>query len=279
MVLDSSLATQPPMVLTGQPMKNLQEWYESRGIANRRLIVFEGSALDELAQFLSHRGTTVILVMLGLASLMIEFMKPGLALPGVVAAICFVLVFWAGSRMSGQIDWLAVLLFLLGVMLLLMEILVIPGFGVIGLSGVILMLCSVGLVAFGHWPRSQSEWLAYGGVVAPFGWSLTGAIVLVGLFIRFLPGIPLFSNLMLHPDHPADEETAGTSVYHAERLQALLGRVGQTTADLRPAGTARFDDELIDVVSDGTYIKSGSWVVVSEVEGNRVVVHQTEESL
>jgi membrane-bound serine protease (ClpP class) len=55
--------------------------------------------------------------------------------------------------------------------------------------------------------------------------------------------------------------------------------VGQTTADLRPAGTARFDDELIDVVSDGTYIKSGSWVVVSEVEGNRVVVHQTEESL
>ena len=279
MVLDSGMATQPPTMLTGQPVKNLQEWYESRGIANRRLIIFEGSALDELAQFLSHRGTTVILVMIGLASLMIEFMKPGLALPGVVAAICFVLVFWAGSRMSGQIDWLAVLLFLLGVMLLLMEILVIPGFGVIGLSGVILMLCSVGLVAFGHWPRSQNEWLAYGGVVAPFGWSLAGAIVLVGMFIRFLPGIPLFSNLMLHPDRPADEETGITAIYHGERLQALLGRVGQTTADLRPAGTARFDDELIDVVSDGTYIKSGTWVVVSEVEGNRVVVHQTEESL
>jgi membrane-bound serine protease (ClpP class) len=99
------------------------------------------------------------------------------------------------------------------------------------------------------------------------------------MFIRFLPGIPLFSKLMLHPDRPADEETGITAIYHGERLQALLGRVGQTTADLRPAGTARFDDELIDVVSDGTYIKSGTWVVVSEVEGNRVVVHQTEESL
>lgn len=279
MTLDAALASQSPLGLSGRPVKNLQEWYELHGVANRRLVVFEGSALDELAQFLSHRGTTVLLVMIGLASLMIEFMKPGLAIPGVVAAICFVLVFWAGSRMSGQIDWLAVLLFLLGVMLLLLEILVIPGFGVVGLSGVILMLCSVGLVAFGHWPRSQGEWLSYGGVVAPFGWSLLGAIFLVGLFIRFLPGIPLFSNLMLHPDRPAAEETAGTAVYHGERLQALLGRVGQTTADLRPAGTAQFDEELIDVVSDGTYIKSGTWVVVSEVEGNRVVVHQTEGPL
>ena len=277
LALTGSMASIPPMELCGPPAAGLREWYGAKGIASTRVVVYEGSALDELALFLSHRGTTVFLVMIGLASLMVEFMKPGLAFPGVVAAVCFVLVFWAGSRVSGQIDWLAVLLFILGVILLLLEIIVIPGFGIVGLSGVVLMICSVGLVAFGHWPRSSGEWLAYGHAVAPFGWSLAGAIGLVALFFRFLPGIPVFNHLLLHPDRPAEQETSGTAIYEGERLLALLGRVGRTTTDLRPAGIARINDSLVDVVSEGTYIESGSWVVVSQVEGNRVVVHRTEE--
>ena len=160
--------------------------------------------------------------------------------------------------------------------LLLLEIIVIPGFGIVGLSGVVLMLCSVGLVAFGHWPRSAGEWLAYGHAVAPMGWSLAGAIGLVALFFRFLPGIPVFNHLLLHPDRPAEQETSGTAIYEGDRLLALLGMVGRTTTDLRPAGIARINESLVDVVSDGTYIESGSWIVVSQVEGNRVVVHRTE---
>ncbi len=276
LILTGAMASSPPMELCGPPVPGLRDWYEARGIASSRVVVYEGSALDELALFLSHRGTTVFLVMIGLASLMVEFMKPGLAFPGVVAAVCFVMVFWAGSRVSGQIDWLAILLFILGVILLLLEIIVIPGFGIVGLSGVVLMLCSVGLVAFGHWPRSAGEWLAYGHAVAPMGWSLAGAIGLVALFFRFLPGIPVFNHLLLHPDRPAEQETSGTAIYEGDRLLALLGMVGRTTTDLRPAGIARINESLVDVVSDGTYIESGSWIVVSQVEGNRVVVHRTE---
>lgn len=277
LALTGTIASSPPMELSGPPVPSLREWYEAKGIGPMRVVVYEGSALDELALFLSHRGTTVFLVMIGLASLMVEFMKPGLAFPGVVAAVCFVLVFWAGSRVSGQIDWLAILLFILGVLLLLLEILVIPGFGIVGLSGVVLMISAVGLVVFGHWPRSPGEWLAYGHAVVPFGWSLAGAIALVALFFRFLPGIPVFNHLLLHPNRPAEQETSGTAIYEGDRLMALLGRVGRTTTDLRPAGIARINDSLVDVVSDGTYIESGSWVVVSQVEGNRVVVHRTGE--
>ena len=275
-LLNGDTASAVPFELCGAPVESLRSWYETRGISSKRLVIFEGSALDELALFLSHRGTTVLLVMLGLASLMVEFMKPGLAFPGVVAAVCFLLVFWAGSRLSGQIDWLAILLFLLGVVMLLMEILVIPGFGIVGLSGVVLMLCAVGLVAFGHWPRSQGEWLAYGHAVAPLGWSLAGAIAMVALFFRFLPGIPLLNHLMLHPDRLAEQETSGTAIYEEDRMLALAGCTGRTTTDLRPAGIARIGEMLVDVVSDGAYIEAGSRVVVCQVEGNRVVVRRAD---
>lgn len=277
MFLTAETASKAPLALSGPGAPSLRDWYLERGIGAARVAVYESSALDELALFLSHRGTTVFLVMIGLASLMVEFMKPGLAFPGVLAAICFVLVFWAGSRVSGQIDWLAVLLFILGVLLLLMEVVVIPGFGIVGLSGIVLMICALGLVALGHWPRSPGEWIAYGHAVVPFGWSIAGAIAIVALFFRFLPGIPVLNHLLLHPDRPAEQETAGTAIYEGERFQALLGQTGLATTNLRPAGIVRIDGALIDVVSDGTYIGSGSRVVVTRVEGNRVVVRQAEK--
>ena len=74
------------------------------------------------------------------------------------AAICFVLFFWAHSGFN-TIGILAMLLFALGVLLVLLEVFVLPGFGVPGVTGILLMLGSIGIVAYGHWPHSSSEWI------------------------------------------------------------------------------------------------------------------------
>src|SRR5205085_8657424 len=137
--------------------------------------------LDSLADFLRDPWTSVILVMLGITCLILELKMPGVGLPGVVAAICFVLFFWAHSQLNGQIVWLAILLFVLGLVLIGLEIFVLPGFGVAGISGVLLVLASLGLVAYGHWPRSSEEWVSFGQKIGPFGISMLGSLVLVAL--------------------------------------------------------------------------------------------------
>ena len=71
--------------------------------------------LYELATFLQKPIVSIFLIMIGITCLILELKMPGVSLPGVIAAICFVLYFWAQSRqLSGQIITLAILLFILG---------------------------------------------------------------------------------------------------------------------------------------------------------------------
>jgi membrane-bound serine protease (ClpP class) len=184
------------------------------------------------------------------------------------------LFFWSHSQVSGQIVWLAFLLFLLGLILLGLEIFVIPGFGVTGISGVILVLGSIGLVAYGHWPRSNEEWVGYGQALGPFSISILGAIALAFLLARYLPHIPYANRLMLKPQGEADEFGEELADSAQPEMAALLGAIGVAATPLRPAGKVQFGDEFVDVVAEGSYVLPGSRVQVVEIEGNRVVVKE-----
>src|SRR5438874_6240396 len=94
--------------------------------------------------------------MVGIGCLILELKMPGVGLPGVIAALCFVLFFWAHSQLNGQITLLAVLLFLLGLVLIGIEVFLVPGMGVLGISGVVLLLVGLGLATVEHMPDRKS---------------------------------------------------------------------------------------------------------------------------
>jgi len=261
-----------PLRLAGATAGTLESWYAAQGITPDKIRVLNASGLDELAYFLGHRGTTMFMVTIGLACLMIEIMKPGLALPGIISLVCFATVFWANSTISGQIDWLAILLFILGLLMVLVEVFLIPGFGVVGISGLVLMAGGLGLVVYGHWPQSSEEWVGFGKALAPFGLSVLGAIGLVTLFMRNIRHIPWARNLLMDGQDDAFHDPTATGVMDPQKYLALMGASGTTLTALRPAGTAMLGDEMVDVVSDGAFIQPGQKVVVIQVEGNRVVV-------
>ncbi len=255
-------------------VNNFDEVCELEGVSPGDVRTIDSDWLDWLVDFLRDPWTSVVLVMLGITCLILELKMPGAGLPGIVSAICFLLFFWSHSQVSGQIVWLAFLLFLLGLILLALEIFVIPGFGITGISGIILVVGSIGLVAYGHWPRSNEEWLGYGQALSPFTISLLGAIASAFLLARYLPHIPYANRLMLKPRDEADEldEELSDSI-HAE-MSALLGAIGVAATPLRPAGKVRFGDDFVDVVAEGSYVLPGSRVQVVEIEGNRIVVKE-----
>jgi len=232
--------------------------------------------LYELASFLRHPLVAVFLVMLGVACLILELKMPGVGLPGVIAALCFVLYFWAQSQLAGQITMLAVLLFVLGLILIGLEIFVLPGFTVTGISGIVLVVVSLALATLEKKPETSQEWMSFGRAMGTIGISLAGAVVLAFLVASYLPSIPYASRLILKP--PAEvgegEDLAQAGYGPSSENVALLGVIGVAATTLRPAGIARFGDAFVDVVTEGGYIPAGSRVQVIEIEGNRVVVKE-----
>ena len=227
--------------------------------------------LDELAEFLTHPWTRVVLIMLAITCLILEVKMPGISLPGVLSAFFFVLFFWSHSKFSGQIFWLAIFLFFLGMILIGVEIFILPGFGITGIAGILLVLGSLGLVAYGHWPKNPDEWVGLGKSMAPYGISCMGALVSVVIIAQFLPSMPMTSKLFLKPRDNDDQPLFAEDELH-QGLAGLLGSIGVAETSLHPSGKAKFGDHWLDVVSDGGFIVQGAKIKVCLVEGSKIVV-------
>jgi membrane-bound ClpP family serine protease len=255
-------------------VRGYEDLCDKYGLSPAEVETADSDWLDMISDFLRNPWTSVVLVMVGITCLILELKMPGVSLPGVIAAICFVLFFWAHSGFN-QIGILAMLLFALGLLLVALELFVLPGFGVPGISGILLMLASLGLVAYGHWPRSNGEWLGFGKALSPFTFSLLGAVVSAYLLAKYLPHVPYANRLFLKPPStdPDDASAPPVDPIRAE-LAALLGAIGVAATPLRPAGKVQFGDQFVDVVSESGYVQPGTRVQVVEIEGVRVVVKE-----
>ncbi len=213
-----------------------------------------------------------LLLFIGFAALSAEANAPGLSFPGFVALVCFGLYFWM-KFLAGTAEWLELVAFTLGIVCIAIEIFVVPGFGVFGIGG--LALTVLGIVLMSQTfviPRNtyQIQVLTRGVWVA-----LGGAAGMIGGFAAvrmMLPHVPVFRGLVM-------EEPDEANISEAEKLADyafLQGQTGTATTPLRPSGKARFGDQVVQVVSDGTAISAGDPVRVVEVHASKVVVEPME---
>lgn len=240
-----------------------------------QLIRFDTNWSESLAYWLTSmyvRGFLLVIILLGAY---VEFHTPGVGVPGLVALICLA-IFVGAPYLTGLANVWEVALIVVGVVLIMLEVFVIPGFGVAGISGIVLLL--LGLVATfvpdepGHsFPLyiptlpSTFEWLkmALITVVSSMAASFAGMLVLS----RVLPRTMLFRAIA--PANPTPSEVAPDDDY---RGAARVGDVGKTESPLHPAGKAWFGSVLVDVVSQGSFLDANVEVEVIERRGNRVVV-------
>ncbi len=222
-------------------------------------------------EFLALPQVAGALLFIGWFALMFEFMSPGVGLPGFIAAVCFLLFFWS-SVLHGTAGWLEILLFITGVMCIVMEIFVIPGFGAFGIGGGLLVVASIVLASQTFvLPRNTYEWSQVPDSLLVVAASGAGIIAALACMRRVLTQAPVFRRVALEtPDESQLEQIRyQESLVHFEHL---LGKRGVATTPLLPSGKAQFGDEIVDVISNGELIQVGSAVAVAEVHGNEVVV-------
>lgn len=157
------------------------------------------------------------------------------------------------------------MLVLSGIVLLVAEI-VIPGFGVAGVLGIAALLSGLSLSLIGGGTTWDFILKAVGRVVFSLLVAVLGSLVL----LRFLPRLPFGRRLILETGLSANEGYASPP----DADPQWLGKSGTAISPLRPSGIADLGGERIDVVSDGEYIESGARVVVTRVDGNRIVVRR-----
>jgi len=213
--------------------------------------------------------------MLGGAALYAELQSPGIGIGGFLAAICFLLFFWS-RYLGGTAGWLEVTLFLAGLSFLLLEIFILPGFGIFGLGGGVLILVSLVLASQTFlFPHNEYQLNQFERSLLVLASAIGGTLVAVVLLNRYFPRAPILNRVMLAPltDEEAETIKQREALVH---FDSLVGSRGITTTQLTPSGKARFGDRLVDVIADGEVIEPHTEIVVVEVHGNRVMVQTAE---
>ncbi len=211
-----------------------------------------------------------VLLMIGFAALYTEMRTPGFGAPGIIGIICIGLVF-AGQYMVGLADYTEILLILIGVVLLGIELFVIPGFGIVGILGILFMAAGMILSLQGFViPKPDMPWqkILLEKNIIKMLFSLSGSVALIILFFRYV--FPKLSRVVAGPYLSATLEEAHASPQASFPVSA--GETGIATKTLRPAGSIMIGAHVYDAVADGEYIEKDEPVIVTEVSGNRIVV-------
>lgn len=246
------------------------------GLERNPALVEPGWA-DFLIDALASDGARMFLLILGFAGLYLEIHTPGIGVGGFVAMLAFMLYFWA-QYLQGTAAVLEIMLFLVGILCLALEAFVIPGFGIFGLGGGLLIIVSIVLASQTFIiPANEYQFdqvLNSGLVLAG---ATAGCIAVAAALRNLLPRAPMLNRMMLEPMSSAELEALAVRESLADYTH-LLGQEGVATTPLMLSGKARVGDELVDVVADGDAIDRGARVVVVDVTGSRVVVREVEEA-
>jgi membrane-bound serine protease (ClpP class) len=225
----------------------------------------------KLVQALASPGLSTFLLFLGLIGMYIELKTPGVGVGGVVAAIAFILFFWS-KYLNGTAGELEIVMFISGLVLMLIEIFVIPGVGIFGLAGALLVIFSLVLASQTFIvPKSEADLDQMRRSITIVAAAGLGMIGLAFATRRYLPKAPIFNRLVLEPPPPEERITLS----HREALadySHLVGVQGEAVTDLRPGGRALIGNQLIDVIAEGIPLDRGTPVVVVAAHAHRVLV-------
>ncbi|MCS7304497.1 MAG: hypothetical protein NZ602_05245 [Thermoguttaceae bacterium] len=231
---------------------------------------------QHLIDLLARPEVAGLLLAIGFFALYFELHTPGVGLGGFIATVCFLLFFWS-RFLGGTAGWLEVLLFLAGVVCLLLEIFVLPGFGIFGLGGGLLIIASLILASQTFViPRNEYQMQQSMQSLMILVGAFLGVLVLAWVARKWLPRMPVVGRMFLPPPEPEEAEQIRQREILAD-YHDLLGAVGITTTPLVPSGKARFGNRLVDVTADGELIERGKKIVVTEVQGYRVLVRPLDE--
>src|SRR5213595_971643 len=237
----------------------------------------EPTGFEQLALWIT--ALAPLLLLGGILGAYLEFKIPGATWPGVISAICFAL-FFLGHYLAGLAGWEVVALFILGMVLVLIEILFFAHSTiVIGVVGVFLMLGSLLWTMIDRYP-GQNFFPTGTALAVPLlnmFIAIVGSFIVIALLARYLPRTSIYRRFALMDSNPPGPSLACVPRHFVTALTLRPGTQGTAVTVLRPSGKARFADHVVDVVTEGEFIAPQTPVMVLQTDGMRVVVKSAHQ--
>ncbi len=232
---------------------------------------YEPSWLDTMIGFLSNPMLSGFLMVVMFMGIYAEIQTPGVGFP-ILAAITASILYFAPNYIEGLAQNWEILLFVIGIILLAVEVFVLPGMGIAGISGIILIFTglTLSMVQNDYFDFTFTTGEAITGAFMQVLFSLIGAaVVSVLLGGRFIHS-KAFDKLVLAETQESSEGfTIKTNAY-----ETLIGKEAVAITDLKISGKIELEEERYDAITTGDFIEAGTKVIVKKYQGNTLVVRK-----
>ena len=254
--------------------ENIAELLKTANITNYNIEEQHYTFIEKVINFLINPMISGLLIMLIIGGIYFEFQSPGIGFP-LAMDIIGALLYFAPLYLEGLAANWEIIIFVVGILLLAVEIFILPGFGVAGIGGIICIISGLALSLVGNIGFDFS-------IVPSSNMIQSFSTVIISVSIAFPLAIwlgkKMFTNnvfgnkLALATEQKASE---GYTVSLPE-FDTLVGKEGTAETILRPAGKVRIDNDIYDAVAQISYIDKGEKIRVVEHENSNLVVTKTE---
>jgi len=245
--------------------ENIEALLDSLGYSSVKTIETAENWSEAIVRFLTNPVVASLLTTFGFLGILFELQSPGWGIPGFVGLACLILSLSASY--IAQLATMSDMLFILtGLALIVLEALVIPGFGVAGLGGIGLMIYGLYLLLLPDIPVGEE---VLGQAMDGFLIGLVGAVIGLVLLVKLMIKTKFWEQLTAPDTQKKEDGYSNTPGW-----ESLQGETGIADTDLHPSGWVRVKDQRIFVVSEGEFIEEGKEIQILSVDGNRVLVRE-----
>ena len=258
----------PRALLSSGTVESLEALLAQLGYAGAERVEIKPTGAEKLGIWINTIAPLLLIV--GIVGLYIEFKTPGFGLPGIIGIIAFA-IYFLGGYVAGLSAAGWIIVFVVGLILVLVELLVFPGTFIAGLVGAVLMLVALVMGMVDVYPGTPTlpTFPQLRVPVRDLSVAVGVSFLLALVLARFLPKTPLFRQLV------SQTASGVRSVAALEAKQeARIGQVGVAISPLCPGGKARFDDQLLDVITRGEMVEKGRPVKIIGRSGLDAVVEE-----
>lgn len=253
-------------------VSSIEDVMKENNISNYQLVDYELSTIEKIIAFFLNPFISGLLILAIIGGIYVELQTPGIGFPLAIAVLAAIFYF-VPYYLNGLVANWEILAFIIGLALLAAEVFVIPGFGVAGISGIILLFGSLLLMML------DNDWFDFTGIgTAAIQNSLLAVLIgmLGSIVVGLLGGAKFieskrFKEISLQ--HKLDSGNGYTSNFNRE---VMIGKTGTTYTVLRPSGKIMIEDTLYDAFTRGDYIERGTTVTVIDQEGSSLKVKRIQ---
>jgi membrane-bound serine protease (ClpP class) len=254
-------------------VESVRDIMDRAGIGEYEIVKQELTGMDKVIGFLVNPIVSGILIMIIIGGIYFELQTPGIGFP-IVASVVAALLYFAPLYLEGLANHWEILIFIAGVVLIAVEIFAIPGFGVAGISGIVLIIGGLTLSLVGNVGLDFTG-VPLEGILQAF------FIVVIAIFLSLLLSFfiskqmfttTIFGHLALDTVQNVDEGYTSAD----EEYESMMGKKGIAFTVLRPSGKVKIGNDVYDATAVSGYIEKGEAVQVVNYQTGQLFVMKTE---